>query len=574
MARCGVSTLLLEKNHQIAIGRADGLEPRSLEILESFGVIHEVWPHTNRTVECCIWNTDEAGKIHRRLRKRNFSPELSRYQEATLEQARIEQAMLDNVKRYGCLEFVNGATATNMKILNKGRNTSHPIEIEFQGPQEECLGTSDCESPRVLRKVSTQYLVGCDGAHSWTRDQIGAQLIQERTGQLWGVVDFIPKTNFPDVRSRCIVTSKLGTMMVIPREDNMVRFYVPLSALAIRRSAVGPNVIFQAARSILYPYELEYCNLRWWSTYEVARGITTEYSHLNRVFLAGDAAHVHSPKAGQGMNVSLQDSFNLGWKLASVIHGHAGPKLLATYERERRPVAERLMELDVQFNKLFSKRDDGQGDTVRAIVAGLNQEHNDSAPIAASYFSAMRASLESHDMPELPKTSGVAAHVEIGKRVLDAAVVRHADARPLPILTMLPSDGRWRVIVFGGDISEEEKMKSLHSTAKQLDGLCSQWGSLLDPILIHCSSRDDVELISMPPIFLPQLPGMGYNYDKVFVDEHSLDAETGSTYKRFGIESEGALVLVRPDQVVAWTGGLQQVDVLASFLNASLYRTA
>lgn len=71
-----------------------------------------------------------------------------------------------------------------------------------------------------------------------------------------------------------------------------------------------------------------------------------ELSRYERIFLAGDAIHTHSPKAGQGMNVSMQDSYNLGWKLASVIYGVAHPKLLRTYYQETLPVAKRLIDFD------------------------------------------------------------------------------------------------------------------------------------------------------------------------------------------------------------------------------------
>lgn len=82
----------------------------------------------------------------------------------------------------------------------------------------------------------------------------------------------------------------------------------------------------------------------------------TQFSVQNRVFLAGDAVHTHSPKAGQGMNISMQDCYNLGWKLGLVVKGIAQPSILDTYQSERRRVAQDLIAFDQRFAKLFSGR--------------------------------------------------------------------------------------------------------------------------------------------------------------------------------------------------------------------------
>src|SRR4029078_4507243 len=72
------------------------------------------------------------------------------------------------------------------------------------------------------------------------------------------------------------------------------------------------------------------------------------------VFIAGDACHTHSPKAGQGMNVSMQDAFNLGWKLVAVLQGRSPPSLLHSYSAERRPIAKELIDFDREFAAQFA----------------------------------------------------------------------------------------------------------------------------------------------------------------------------------------------------------------------------
>ena len=102
------------------------------------------------------------------------------------------------------------------------------------------------------------------------------------------------------------------------------------------------------ARRILKPYTLDVREIAWWSVYEIGQRLCDKFddvpadeieTRLPRVFIAGDACHTHSPKAGQGMNVSMQDTFTLGWKLASVLRKRSAPHLLHTYSAERQAIA-------------------------------------------------------------------------------------------------------------------------------------------------------------------------------------------------------------------------------------------
>ena len=101
----------------------------------------------------------------------------------------------------------------------------------------------------------------------------------------------------------------------------------------------------------------------WWSVYDIGQRLTDKFDDVPEddtatrrpsVFIAGDACHTHSPKAGQGMNVSMQDAFNLGWKLVSVLHGRCPPSLLHTYSAERRPIAKELIDFDRESADMLS----------------------------------------------------------------------------------------------------------------------------------------------------------------------------------------------------------------------------
>ena len=116
-----------------------------------------------------------------------------------------------------------------------------------------------------------------------------------------------------------------------------------------------------AANRIIKPYSLDVKEIVWWSIYDIGHSITDKFDDVPegsdrapRVFTAGDACHTHSPKAGQGMNVSMQDTFNLGWKLVHVLQGRADPSLLRSYSKERLTEARRLVETDHEWARIMS----------------------------------------------------------------------------------------------------------------------------------------------------------------------------------------------------------------------------
>src|SRR5439155_19066292 len=155
---------------------------------------------------------------------------------------------------------------------------------------------------------------------------------------------------------------------LIPREGGyLVRLYVDLGEIdPNNREAFRENtqeMVIAAAQRVLRPYTLDVKDVAWFAVYQVGQRVTDRFddvpaeqarSRLPHVFIAGDACHTHSAKAGQGMNVSMQDTFNLGWKLAAVLQGTSSPTLLHTYSAERQAIAKQLIDFDREFAKMFS----------------------------------------------------------------------------------------------------------------------------------------------------------------------------------------------------------------------------
>lgn len=351
----GIKTRIVDKRGtKIFNGQADGLQCRTLEIFDSFGFGHRAWRESNHMLEICLWNPDNDGIIRRSDRIPDTIPGISRYQQVVLHQGRIERFFLDSISEHsdGKLTVERGVLPINFDFDHALASdaTAHPITVELRHlteeeatPQQSGVsanggGISDglyrsnmapddtqemIEKSKLNAKANTtetvkaKFLVGCDGAHSWVRHQLGSefQLQGESTDYIWGVLDIIPITDFPDIRMRCAIHSaEHGSVMVIPRENKLVRLYIQLTTTdkgvggKVDRSKINPDVILASAQRIVAPYKLSYRYCDWWTAYQIGQRVGDKFTLENRVFLAGDAVHTHSPKAGQGMNVSMQDS--------------------------------------------------------------------------------------------------------------------------------------------------------------------------------------------------------------------------------------------------------------------------
>ncbi|KAI0166385.1 thioredoxin-like protein [Xylariaceae sp. FL1272] len=317
------------------------------------------------------------------------------------------------------------------------------------------------------------------------------------------------------------------------------------------------------------PYKIDFAETAWWSAYVIGQRLADTFHVHHRVFLGGDACHTHSPKAGQGMNVSLQDGYNIGWKLAAVLRNQVDPKLLETYVLERQSTAADLIEFDRYWTELFSTagKESGGGITPELFVkagkyrAGLATKYEDSMITSAA---------TSH--------RSLAKNLTVGMRFPSAQVVRVCDARHRPLTTALPADSRWHIVVFGGDIREETSAKrelgtDLETMIKKFTPPGSDPDSILNCILVLSSKRNSVSLDNIPQCFTP-ITGVWkmQNVLNVFVDDEGYNnSGHGHAYDAYGIDpNQGALVVVRPDQYIARIGSLGDYSGVETFFEGFL----
>lgn len=286
----------------------------------------------------------------------------------------------------------------------------------------------------------------------------------------WGVLDAVPVTDFPDIRMRCAIHSESsGSVMVIPREDGLVRLYIQLSETekGVDRSSITSEMILNAARKIMAPYKLDMPHIDWFTAYQIGQRVTDKFSAHDRVFIAGDACHTHSPKAGQGMNVSMMDTYNLAWKVASVVKRQSPRAILATYQSERRKIAQDLIAFDHKFSRLFSGKPakdaaDEAGISLDEFKRVFEVGNRFASGVAVQYppslLVAKGADVQGdgsdvlaskiEGKPALSSESAGEGRIVLGMRLNTAQVVLQADARPWQLADWMPSDGRWRIVLF------------------------------------------------------------------------------------------------------------------------------
>ncbi|KAM6505384.1 hypothetical protein FSOLCH5_014604 [Fusarium solani] len=385
-------------------------------------------------------------------------------------------------------------------------------------------------------------------------------------------------------------------MMVIPRENKYVRLYIQVTEVdengkAIDRFKITPQALVEAANKILSPYKLSYKHCHWWTAYRIGQRVGSSFNAHDRVFLAGDAVHTHSPKAGQGMNISMHDTFNLGWKLASVAKGWAKRSLLTTYTTERRQIAKELIEFDQRFSRLFSGRPakhtmDKEGIDLNTFKQVFEKGNLFASGCAVDY--AANLIVAKHHANGNSNGTGAATTVDkqelapkipIGMRIPSCKVLNQSDARPWHLQELMPSTGAWRVVVFAGDVLSPSQFSRLSALGKALSSPHSflhrhkpeadqRLASFFEVLTIHSSPRGKVELLSLPDIFHPYSEEYGWDYEKVFVDDFSYHEGHGQAYASYGIDpTRGCVVVVRPDQYVSWIGELEDVDDINRFFD-------
>ena len=491
LARRGVAVRVLDKRPAYPTSsRAKALQPRSLEVLDDLGVVEPLRATGSDTL------------LFRRLQGpvvigesdpnqgRQATPEAPYRRSLFLPQWRVEQELRARLASYG------GQVELGSEVVGL-QQTAAGVHLEVLRDGQRDF-------------VEAPYVVACDGGRSSLRKLLGIRFEGEtRAAELSYVGDVTVEGLSPDAWHMWL-HPQLGVSIALCPLPGTSTWQVQAAARADAQGHVAEPTLEMLQWIFAEQAQMPAVQLRqatWLSTYRVNVRLAERF-RVERVFLAGDAAHVHSIAGGLGMNTGIQDAYNLGWKLAAVLRGHAAPALLDTYETERLPTAAwALNTSSASQAAVLAAARAGQG----GIEAGLTA---DTSQLGLSYRWSPLAT------PGPPLPNGLQA----GDRAPDAPARDATTGQPRRLFD-----------VFRGP----------HFT---LLGLGVGSRSVLDQVAAAYGSRVGTCLISPAPAAGVDL----------------VDAE-GHVARHYGLGS-ATLVLVRPDGYLAAVTPLPEAEVVLDYL--------
>ncbi|TWU75603.1 hypothetical protein ED733_006745 [Metarhizium rileyi] len=575
-------------------GRADGIQPRSLDLLRNMGLKSRIMTHKPaRVYEVAFWSPDMSGNGIIRTGTWASCPSFidARYPFTTLlHQGYIEKVFIDDLQKNGVL-VQRPWTITNFKSDEQG-NSDYPVCVELQHVD----GTS-------TETVRTRYLFGAEGSRSFVRQQLNIGLKHiDPIEHVWGVMDGVVKTDFPDIKMKCTIQSQHGSIMVIPREGNMVRLYTQIASSNESNwtgiKTATPEQVQEVAKKILHPYSIHWERVEWYSVYPIGQGISDRYSLDQRVFLGGDACHTHSPKAGQGMNTAFLDALNLAWKIHAVEGGFAHRDLLKTYETERKGVAESLLDFDNRYAKLFSRRPPAAKEVEAASEESPTDRDNkghdefvrmfkESCEFTSGYGVAYGPNEVNWSVDHVAKSALIhpeGIKLRTGHIFINSDVTRVVDANVVHLEQEVPLNGSFRIYIFAGNpaFTQTALRHLAHGLQAKGSFLDVYTREDIDTVTHHerhnphslfftictifATKRSNIEISSDVPQLLARYRDHIYADDRW--DRRVPDSKAPAHTKMGLDEDRGAVVVVRPDGYVGVIVGLVEGNGTVNALNA------
>ncbi|KAH0170071.1 putative flavin-containing monooxygenase, partial [Aureobasidium melanogenum] len=518
-----ITTRLVEqKAERLTLGQADGLQVRSIEMFEAYGFSERVLKEAYYINEMTFWKPDEKNPEHivRSGRIKDTPDDLSEFPHVILNQARVHDFFLDVMLR-------------------------SPTRLQ----------------PSYSRKLKQLALLPAKDNSSQNTSSVQVQLERTDPGH---------EGEVEDVRAR--------------EGGYLVRLYIELDKLSANERVTSRNFsadnLIETAERIFHPYTLDVKEVVWHSVYEIGQRLCSRFDNLTaqqaeteypNIFIAGDACHTHSPKAGQGMNVSMQDGFNLAWKLASVLNNTASPSILHTYSTERQKVAQNLIDFDREIASMFSARpktnaDDEEGIDPAEFQAFFVKQGLFMAGLGTAYAPSLITANSIHQ--ELAKG------FPIGERLHSAPVIRLADAKPIQLGHIVKADGRWRVFIFASAEDPTSATSSFQVSCRAVAEMVSKYtpvGADVDSVIdvrgILQQGHASLNINDMPAIVWPQKGRYGLrDYEKTFCAEAVVGYKDIFTARDID-RQKGCIIIVRPDQYVANILPLTDHDGPEKFFN-------
>ncbi|MGO9453640.1 MAG: FAD-dependent monooxygenase [Candidatus Binataceae bacterium] len=445
IARRGIRCRIIDKSpHAADLSKALAIHARTLEVFENVGIV-------DRFVSAGV--KAHGGSVYadgKRILHFSFDNLASRYNFALMLPQDETEALLGKhleslrVKVERSVELTSLAQTADAVVVT----LKHP-----DGHEEQCR---------------TEYLIGCDGAHSTVRHALNLGFDGEEYEEHFALADIRVDSSMPDDEI-CGFASEKGIVFFFPITHGRYRLIADVDA---QRPDGEPTI------EDLQKIVDEQCHIqarlhdpKWMAYFKIHRRQASAY-RAGRAFVVGDAAHIHSPAGGQGMNTGLQDAYNLAWKLALTMKGLAKPAVLDSYGTERHAVGRAVLKLTDTMTRAMELRNPvgaGIRNRIAAVLSSSDMFRSFAArnmaelevnyresPIVGEYHEGLFASIASYG-------GGPRA----GDRAPDAEGLRLRDGKSARLHELLRRDEH-KVLLFGGARAGASEYAALASTAKQI----------------------------------------------------------------------------------------------------------
>lgn len=540
LARLGISTLTIEqfdKTQQDMYGRASTLYPRTVEMLDQLGLLDEM------SQVGLIGRGSVTYKDGQKVQDRGWDF-VSRMTDTYFDYClNIRQKYSEDIFR-SALEQHGGK-------VNAGCTLKDFVVDDATNDYRISAEMTDQNGAAVTAK--SKYIIGADGGRSSVRQIAGIPFVGEKSAFHWIRIDAVINTDMPESRIGfgAIESATHGNVLWVALDHGRSRigFALPKALYEKYGDSVTEEVVKQEAIKAMAPFKIDFVSVDWWTLYSIGQRVAEIFQHKDRVLLAGDAAHTHSSGAAQGMNTGVHDAVNLAWKLGGVLKGWYKPQVLETYSPERRAIAQHLIKLDKSISTLISGQIP-ESYNGNARNGDANLVLLDVIESSTQFTIGLGVAYEPDGI--LNKAVGITS-IRAGRRAPDVLVRKPGSRFPTRLYELTKNNGKFWVVVFAG-----EPLRTFGSL-KILRAYLDSAGSFTKRL------PNTFE-------FLTIIAGTGLQPDETLgVDKFGrayYDVDHAA-FARYGISTgEGAIVVLRPDGILAFAGRLDQGEEIGKYFDA------
>lgn len=546
LARHGVSFRIVDKNAVASdLSKALAVHARTLEVFEDMGIVDRFLTFGLKLKAINVY-ADEKQIAHMTLDELDSAYSFA----LSLPQSDTERILMERLAELGY------AVERSVEVVELSQNDDG-VECKVKSPHNG------------EESIKTRWVVGCDGAHSIVRKQLKLDFEGTKYPDLLQLGDV--EVHGSLVHDELyVLNSDKGLIALFPYGGNRYR----LAAVDLDKDSKGesdglPEPSLEDLQALvdersLFPLKLS--NMHWSTALYLQRRHVTHY-RVGNCFLAGDAAHIHSPAGGQGMNTGIQDSYNLAWKMALVSRGVSSDLLLDSYNAERLGIAidvlkltDFMMKVNTLKNPVAKKLRDTLAPVLsaqevvqkraRSGIAELSLNYRDSPIVEEHVSSIVEAIAPKQDMPSLSDHFAFKNGPEAGDRAPDAFLKAptvgkdEQEKDPLRLYEILHGT-RHVLLIFSGDETTHEEIDLFKATAVSIGKLPD---GLVETVIIvdsedskrHCAQLDTID-----------------NF-RVLCDWEM------STHHRYGAGAN-CMYLIRPDGYVGFRSQPMDLELLNSY---------